>query len=69
MTELHKKIIQWSFQWHSVAVFGITPKQIAYEPHFFLYQLQIWNTTYVDIWLSFYSNFGFLTIFLNIYFI
>ncbi len=34
-----------------VAVFGITPKQIAYEPQFLLYQLQIWNTTYVDIWL------------------
>ncbi len=27
VTELHKKIIQWSFQWHPVAVFGITPKQ------------------------------------------
>ncbi len=27
VTELHKKIIQWEFQWHPVAVFGITPKQ------------------------------------------
>ncbi len=58
------------FQWHPGGCLWYKRlNKIAYEPQFFLYQLQIWNTTYVDIWLSFYSNFGFLTIFLNIYFI
>ncbi len=37
---------------HPVAVFGITPKQnCIWTSIFFKYQLQIWNTTYVDIWL------------------
>ncbi len=37
---MHKKIIQWSFNGTPVAVFGITPKQIAYEPQFFLYHFK-----------------------------
>ncbi len=51
------------FGWHPVAVCGMTPKQNCTVTSIFLYKLQIWNTTYSDIWHSFYAKFGFKPIF------
>jgi len=40
-----------------VAIFGIMPKQNLMGTSIFVIStLQIWNTTWLDIWLWFYSN-------------
>ncbi len=40
------------FEWHTVASFGITPKQNCIGTSIFLYQLQICNTTYLDMFMA-----------------
>ncbi len=49
--------IQWSLAAPGGCLWYDALNKISQQPQFFSYQLQIWNITYSDIRLSFYSNF------------